>query len=74
MPLILTEARRLTNPTRWLLAQLAAKGGEVWDPIIEVENPITDSELAARGLGDLIANRPSLSPLGPGTVVFPMMV
>lgn len=32
-PLILTEARwSSTDPTRRLLAQLAAKGGEVWGP------------------------------------------
>lgn len=71
VPLILTEARRSTDATRWLLAQLAAKGGELWNPIIETENQITDFELAARDLGGVIGTRPSLHHLGQGTVGFP---
>ncbi|MNC65747.1 hypothetical protein D3C75_1160680 [compost metagenome] len=34
------------------------------DPIIEVEHQITGFELAARGLGDVIATRPILHQLG----------
>jgi len=64
-PLILTEARwQAADPIRKLLTQMAAKGGEVLDPIIEVEHQITGFELAARGLGDVIATRPILHQLG----------
>jgi Transcriptional regulator len=64
-PLILTEARwRTADPIRRLLTQRAQKAGVVLDPLIEVEHQITGFELAAMGLGDLIATRPILHQLG----------
>jgi len=64
-PLILTEARwRTADPIRRLLAQRAQKAGAVLDPLIEVEHQQTGFELAAMGLGDVIATRPILHQLG----------
>lgn len=64
-PLILTEARwRTADPIRRLLTQRAQKAGTVLDPIIEVEHQQTGFELAAMGLGDVIATRPIIHQLG----------
>lgn len=64
-PLILTEARwKSSDPIRRMLAQMAARNGVVLDPIIEVEHQVTGFELAARGLGDVIATRPIQHQLG----------
>lgn len=64
-PLILTEARwRTADPIRRLLTQHAQKANAVLDPVIEVEHQQTGFELAALGLGDVIATRPILHQLG----------
>jgi len=64
-PLILSEARwHHTDPIRRLLNQRAQQAAATFDPLIEVEHQQTAFELAARGLGDVIATRPILHQLG----------
>ncbi|OON41668.1 LysR family transcriptional regulator [Izhakiella australiensis] len=64
-PLILTEARWCNgDPIRKILNQLAQQLGTTLEPVIEVEHQSTGFELAARGLGDVIATRPILHHLG----------
>jgi len=64
-PLILSEARwHSTDPIRRLLNQRAQQAATALDPLIEVEHQQTAFELAARGLGDVIATRPILHQLG----------
>jgi len=64
-PLILSEARwHATDPVRRLLNRRAQQAAMVLDPLIEVEHQQTAFELAARGLGDVIATRPILHQLG----------
>jgi len=64
-PLILSEARwHGSDPTRRLVAERAEQAGVVLDPIIEVEHQHTAFELAAMGLGGVIATRTILHQLG----------
>ena len=64
-PLILTEARwNASDPIRVTLKARAQKAGVVLDPVIEVDHQSTGFELAARGLGDVIASRPIMHRLG----------
>ncbi|WP_027351048.1 LysR family transcriptional regulator [Halotalea alkalilenta] len=64
-PLILTEARwRHGDPVRRLLNARAHAAGVALEALIEVEHQATGFELAARGLGDMIATRPILHHLG----------
>lgn len=64
-PLILTEARWNTaDPIRLNLRARAQKAGVILNPVIEVDHQSTGFELAARGLGDLIATQPILHQLG----------
>jgi len=64
-PLILSDARWNTqDPVRRLLAERAQQEGVVLDPVIEVEHQQTAFELAAMGLGDMIATRPIMHQLG----------
>ncbi|TKI06991.1 LysR family transcriptional regulator [Martelella alba] len=64
-PLILSEAKwRNTDPIRKLLAKRASGVGKQLEPIIEVEHQETAFELAARGVGDVIATRPIMHQLG----------
>jgi len=64
-PLILSEARwHAVDPVRRLLNQRAKQAAAVLDPLIEVEHQQTAFELAARGLGDVIATWPILHQLG----------
>lgn len=64
-PLILSEVKwRNTDPIRKLLAKRASSIGKQLDPIIEVEYQQTAFELAARGIGDVIATRPIMHQLG----------
>ncbi|ABE58771.1 LysR family transcriptional regulator [Chromohalobacter israelensis] len=64
-PLILTEARwHRGDPIRHQLNLRAQRAGVVLSPIIEVEHQVTGFELAARGLGDVIATQPILHHLG----------
>ena len=66
-PLIFSEATwHNSDPIRRLLNQRAQEIGARLEPIIEVEHQATALELAARGLGDLIATRPILHHLGYG--------
>jgi len=64
-PLILSEARwHAVDPVRRLLNQRAKEAAAVLAPLIEVEHQQTAFELAARGLGDVIASWPILHQLG----------
>ncbi|MDB5786870.1 LysR substrate-binding domain-containing protein [Caballeronia mineralivorans] len=64
-PLILTEARwSASDSIRSTLHARAQKAGVILNPIIEVDHQSTGFELAARGLGDVIASRPILHRLG----------
>jgi len=65
LPLILSEARWHTgDPTRRLVAERAQQAGVVLDPVIEVEHQHTAFELAAMGLGGVIATRTIMHQLG----------
>lgn len=56
-PLILYDARwGWADPTRRQLAERAQRAGVALEAIIEVEEPATAFDLAARGLGDTIAS------------------
>lgn len=64
-PLILTEATwHNKDPMRNLMDQRAHEIGATLEPIIEVEHQATAFELAARGVGDVLASRPILHHLG----------
>ncbi|QCR37980.1 LysR family transcriptional regulator [Nissabacter sp. SGAir0207] len=64
-PLILSEAKwHNTDPIRTLLNRRAQQVRGNFEPVIEVEHQSTAFELAAQGLGDLIATRPILHHLG----------
>ncbi|KAE8754426.1 LysR family transcriptional regulator [Paraburkholderia madseniana] len=64
-PLILTEAKWSSSDSiRSTLNARAQKAGVILNPIIEVDHQSTGFELAARGLGDVIASRPILHRLG----------
>jgi len=73
-PLILPEASwGSQDPTRRLLAELAQREGVALEPQIEVEDVEVALDLAARGLGDTIAERGMLrriAPPGVGWVPF----
>jgi LysR family transcriptional regulator, cyn operon transcriptional activator len=64
-PLILTEARWNTSDSiRTTLTARAQKAGVILNPIIEVDHQQTGFELAAQGVGDVIASQPILHQLG----------
>ncbi|MFT9015193.1 MAG: LysR family transcriptional regulator [Acetobacter sp.] len=64
-PLILSDAKwNTSDPIRKLLNRRARARGRELEPVIEVEHQATAFELAARGLGDVIATRPILYQLG----------
>lgn len=64
-PLILSEAKWFnTDPIRKLLYKRASSTGRQLEPLIEVEHQETAFELAARGIGDIIATRPIMYELG----------
>ena len=73
-PLILPEASwGAEDPTRRLLSELAQREGVTIEPQIDVEDVEVALELAARGLGDTIAERGllrGLAPRGVGWVPF----
>lgn len=64
-PLILSEAKwHNYDPIRKLLYKRASIVGRQLEPLIEVEHQETAFELAARGLGDILATRPFMHELG----------
>ncbi len=66
VPLILSETSwGSEDPTRRLLSELAQRAGVVLEPQIDVEDVEVALELAARGLGDTIAERGMLRRLAP---------
>ena len=68
-PLILAEASwGADDPTRRLLSELAQREGVTIEPQIDVEDVEVALELAARGLGDTIAERGMLRGLAPRSV------
>jgi LysR family transcriptional regulator, cyn operon transcriptional activator len=61
----LTEARWNTSDSiRTTLTARAQKAGVILNPIIEVDHQQTGFELAAQGVGDVIASQPILHQLG----------